>query len=40
MQAQQIIQENALREGEAELDRQIGEITKMDPTIKSLEDIS
>ena len=40
MQAQQIMQENALREGEAELDRQIGEITKMDPTIKSLEDIS
>lgn len=40
MQAQQIMQENSRREGETELDREIAEISKMDPAIKTLEDIA
>lgn len=40
MQAQKIMQENTRKEGEAELDRQIGEISKIDPDIKNLDDIS
>ena len=39
-QAQQVLHENSLREGEAELNRQIQQISAFDPTVKSLEDIA
>lgn len=39
-QAQQVIRENTLRQGEMELENQIYQISTIDPSIKSLDDIA
>lgn len=39
-QAQQVIRENTLRQGEMELENQIHQISTIDPSIKSLDDIA
>ena len=38
-QAQQVIRDNTLRQGEMELENQIQQISSLDPSVKSLEDI-